>query len=72
MTTTIAITESYEAPTVTFDDESDDVAVDAWVAWVVAGLAWGSALVYAYICRRQGGYPDIRLSWNGFRVACLR
>jgi hypothetical protein len=39
-----------------------------WVVWV--GLAYAVALAWATYCRVTGGYPDISLTWKGFKVAC--
>ena len=39
-----------------------------WVIWV--GFAYAIALAWATYCRISGGYPDISLTWKGFKVAC--
>jgi len=45
--------------------------VDEIVWWVVfVGFAYAVALAYATYCRISGGYPDISLTWKGFKVAC--
>jgi hypothetical protein len=45
--------------------------VDEVVWWVVfVGFAYAAALAYAIYCRATGGYPDISLTWKGFKVAC--
>ncbi len=62
----------YEAPDLQVDLAEDDVEIHPWVVWAVAGLSWFSALAFAAYCRRTGGWPDIRASWSGFRVACNR
>jgi hypothetical protein len=46
--------------------ESDEVVW--WVVWV--GFAYAIALAWATYCRISGGYPDISLTWKGFKVAC--
>ena len=44
---------------------------DEIVWWVVfVGFAYAIALAYATYCRISGGYPDISLTWKGFKVAC--
>ena len=48
------------------DDEIDEI-----VWWVVfVGFAYAVALAWATYCRVSGGYPDISLTWKGFKVAC--
>ncbi len=45
--------------------------VDEVVWWIVfVGFAYAAALAYAIYCRASGGYPDISLTWKGFKVAC--
>jgi hypothetical protein len=45
--------------------------VDEIVWWVVfVGFAYAVALAWATYCRISGGYPDISLTWRGFKVAC--
>jgi hypothetical protein len=39
-----------------------------WVVWV--GFAYAIALAWATYCRISGGYPDISLTWKGFKIAC--
>ena len=46
--------------------ESDEIVW--WVVWV--GFAYALALAWATYCRITGGYPDISLTWKGFKVAC--
>jgi hypothetical protein len=46
--------------------ESDEIVW--WVVWV--GFAYAVALAWATYCRISGGYPDISLTWKGFKVAC--
>jgi hypothetical protein len=46
--------------------ESDEIVW--WVVWV--GFAYAIALAWATYCRISGGYPDISLTWKGFKVAC--
>jgi hypothetical protein len=45
--------------------------IDEIVWWVVfVGFAYALALAWATYCRISGGYPDISLTWKGFKVAC--
>ena len=45
--------------------------VDEIVWWIVfVGFAYAVALAWATYCRVSGGYPDISLTWKGFKVAC--
>jgi hypothetical protein len=45
--------------------------IDEIVWWVVfVGFAYAVALAWATYCRITGGYPDISLTWKGFKVAC--
>jgi hypothetical protein len=45
--------------------------VDEVVWWAVfVGFAYAIALAWATYCRISGGYPDISLTWKGFKVAC--
>lgn len=46
--------------------QSDEIVW--WVVWV--GFAYAVALAWATYCRVTGGYPDISLTWKGFKVAC--
>jgi hypothetical protein len=34
------------------------------------GFAYAVALAWATYCRISGGYPEISLTWKGFKVAC--
>jgi hypothetical protein len=64
-------TMAYEAPTVQLDHlDPDDIHPVA--IWIVVCVLFAVALVYASYCRATGGWPDIRLGWGGFRVACNR
>ena len=45
--------------------------VDEVIWWIVfVGFAYAVALAWATYCRVSGGYPDISLTWKGFKVAC--
>ena len=46
--------------------QSDEIVW--WVVWV--GFAYAVALAWATYCRITGGYPEISLTWKGFKVAC--
>jgi hypothetical protein len=72
MTTGTAVPEAYQVPEVGLDLDTLDTTANPGVWWAVVVAVWGSALYYAWLCRRQGGYPDIRWAWSGFRVACNR
>jgi hypothetical protein len=48
------------------EGETDEI-----IWWVVfVGFAYAVALAWATYCRISGGYPDISLTWRGFKVAC--
>ncbi len=50
----------------TSTSEADEI-----VWWIVfVGFAYAVALAWATYCRLSGGYPDISLTWKGFKVAC--
>lgn len=50
---------------------SAQVEADEILWWVVfVGFAYAIALAWATYCRISGGYPDISLTWRGFKVAC--
>lgn len=62
-------TAGYEAPVLVEAPEA--VEADDVVWWVVfVGFAYAVALAWATYCRISGGYPDISLTWKGFKVAC--
>lgn len=61
----------YAAPSIGFGTDTDAGAADDIVWWVVfVGFAYAIALAWATYCRVSGGYPDISLTWKGFKVAC--
>jgi hypothetical protein len=62
-------TAGYEAPVLV--DAPEPVEADDVVWWVVfVGFAYAVALAWATYCRISGGYPEISLTWKGFKVAC--
>jgi hypothetical protein len=62
-------TAGYEAPVLVEAPEA--VEADDVVWWVVfVGFAYAVALAWATYCRITGGYPEISLTWKGFKVAC--
>jgi hypothetical protein len=62
-------TAGYEAPVLFEAPEA--VEADDVVWWVVfVGFAYAVALAWATYCRITGGYPEISLTWKGFKVAC--
>jgi hypothetical protein len=68
MDTAIAV-RGYAPPQL--DDSAAAGAADDVVWWVIwVGFAYAIALAWATYCRISGGYPDISLTWKGFKVAC--
>jgi hypothetical protein len=62
-------TAGYEAPVLVEAPEA--VEADDVVWWVVfVGFAYAVALAWATYCRITGGYPEISLTWKGFKGAC--
>lgn len=72
MHTALALPDTgYAAPSIGFGVDAKAGASDDVVWWVVfVGLAYAIALAWATYCRISGGYPDISLTWKGFKVAC--
>lgn len=62
-------TAGYEAPVLVEVPEAAEADDVVW--WVVfVGFAYAVALAWATYCRISGGYPEISLTWKGFKVAC--
>lgn len=59
----------YAPPAVAFTGETAERDEVVWWA-VFVGFAYALALAYATYCRITGGYPDISLTWKGFKVTC--
>jgi hypothetical protein len=59
----------YAAPQIVFDAATDETDEVVWWA-VFVGLSYVVALAWATYCRISGGYPEISLTWRGFKVAC--
>jgi hypothetical protein len=59
----------YVAPSLAFDGETAEVDDVVWWA-VFVGFAYALALAWATYCRITGGYPEISLTWKGFKVVC--
>ncbi len=68
-TLALAARPAYEAPQITFGEAAAEIdEIVWWVVWV--GFAYVVALAWATYCRATKGYPDISLTWKGFKVAC--
>ena len=69
MDTSVAIPR-YEPPTLAWPAGAVEQRQQI-IWWVVfVGFAYAVALAWATYCRISGGYPDISLTWRGFKVAC--
>jgi hypothetical protein len=70
METSLALASpGYAAPALAFEGETAEVDEVVW--WIVfVGFAYALALAYATYCRISGGYPEISLTWKGFKVVC--
>ncbi len=68
METALAST-GYTAPALRWSPSTSEVDEVVW--WIVfVGFSFAVALAWATYCRITGGYPEISLTWKGFKVAC--
>jgi hypothetical protein len=59
----------YSAPALRWSPAASEIDEVVW--WVVfVGFSFAVALAWATYCRITGGYPEISLTWKGFKVAC--
>jgi len=59
----------YSAPALRWSPTAAEVDEVVW--WIVfVGFSFAVALAWATYCRITGGYPEISLTWKGFKVAC--
>ena len=59
----------YTAPALSWSPTASEIDEVVW--WVVfVGFSFAVALAWATYCRITGGYPEISLTWKGFKVAC--
>ena len=59
----------YTAPALHWSPTASEIDEVVW--WVVfVGFSFAVALAWATYCRITGGYPEISLTWKGFKVAC--
>jgi hypothetical protein len=59
----------YAPPSVGLGGELTERDEVVWWA-VFVGFAYVVAVAWATYCRWSGGYPEISLTWKGFKVVC--